>query len=140
MDGETGGDTAHPTDSINGDGPQILSGSLTVVHGGSRGVRVEVPVAGLSLGRKRHASTSDGASLVLDDKVVSRRHAVIEHGAAGWVLRDTESQNAGAVDGVPYEKGATVRLKDGSVLRLGDTLLVFREAMPLPSRADLGAA
>jgi DNA-binding NtrC family response regulator len=90
------------------------------------------PATGTSIGR-----VGGDCDLVLDDGRMSRKHARIERSAAGWQLQDLGARNRGFVDGRGYGPGARVPLVDGAVLRLGDTLLVFRsEPPPSDGRAD----
>jgi DNA-binding NtrC family response regulator len=84
-----------------------------------------VSAKGASVGR-----VGGGCDFVIDDGRMSRRHARIERGITGWHLQDLFSRNAGFVDGRGHGKGGRAALADGSVIRLGDTLLVFRESTP----------
>jgi len=83
------------------------------------------PSRGMSIGR-----LGGDCDITIDDGRMSRRHARIERSAAGWQLQDLGARNRGYVDGRGYGAGARVALVDGAVLRLGDTLLVFRHAVP----------
>ncbi|HET7500325.1 MAG TPA: sigma 54-interacting transcriptional regulator [Kofleriaceae bacterium] len=80
---------------------------------------------GVSIGR-----LGSDCELVVDDGRMSRRHARIERTAAGWQLQDLGARNRGFVDGRGYGAGDRVPLADGAVLRLGDTLMVFRTSPP----------
>jgi pSer/pThr/pTyr-binding forkhead associated (FHA) protein len=60
--------------------------------------------------------------LVLTDATVSRRHAVVEETAGGYVLRDLDSTNGTFLDGVRIREGY---LSAGSVIRLGQTEMIF---------------
>jgi transcriptional regulator with GAF, ATPase, and Fis domain len=74
---------------------------------------------------------------VIDDGRMSRRHARIERGVTGWRLQDLVSRNGGFVDGRGFSAGERMALNDGSVIRLGDTLMVFRTSAPTSDgRAD----
>ena len=55
--------------------------------------------------------------LVLNDPKSSRRHAVVESGPDGLVIRDTGSANGISVNGKKTERSA---LKTGDVFRIGD--------------------
>lgn len=72
---------------------------------------------GIVIGRR----TSNG--LTLPDSEVSRRHAQIEHDAAGFSLHDLDSMNGTTVNG----RRITGRhlLKDGDVIEVGHTRLRF---------------
>ena len=66
--------------------------------------------------------------LVLNDPKSSRRHAVVESGPDGLVIRDTGSANGISVNGKKTERSA---LKAGDVFRVGDvevTILGEQEA------------
>jgi len=83
------------------------------------------PSRGMSIGR-----LGGDCDITIDDGRMSRRHARIERSAAGWQLQDLGARNRGYVDGRGYGAGARVALVDGAVLRLGDTLMVFRHSVP----------
>ncbi|MBY0526318.1 MAG: FHA domain-containing protein [Gemmataceae bacterium] len=54
---------------------------------------------------------------------LSRRHALITHGDAGWAIEDLKSSNGTFVNGLPV---GTQPLKDGDQIRLGKLALSFR--------------
>jgi DNA-binding NtrC family response regulator len=81
---------------------------------------------GTSIGR-----VGGHCEVVVDDARMSRKHARIERGIAGWHLQDLGSLNGGYVDGRGCGPGARVALFDGAVIRLGDTLMVFRTTAPI---------
>jgi DNA-binding NtrC family response regulator len=58
---------------------------------------------------------------------VSSRHARLERVAASWVLIDDGSKNGTFVNG---ERIAQAALRDGDLVEIGSTLLVFRAALP----------
>lgn len=60
---------------------------------------------------------------------MSRSHSRIERGASGWQLVDLGSRNGAFVDGA-RSHGRTP-LRDGGVVRIGDTLMVFRASAPI---------
>jgi uncharacterized RDD family membrane protein YckC len=65
--------------------------------------------------------------LVLPDAMISRRHAVVEHRAGEFVLRDCRSANGSVVNG---ERVSERELRDGDVVALGSIRLQFREDPP----------
>jgi type III secretion system (T3SS) inner membrane Yop/YscD-like protein len=65
-----------------------------------------------------------GCDLVLNDTKCSRRHAVVEEGPEGVVVRDTASANGVHVNGRRVEKAP---LRPGDVLRLGEVQLKLVE-------------
>jgi DNA-binding NtrC family response regulator len=77
------------------------------------------------------------ARVLLGDDRVSRLHAAITLGPAGASLADRGSTNGSLVDGVRVD---SARLAAGSVIRLGDTLLVAVRGQPAApgSERDLG--
>lgn len=88
----------------------------------------------LVLGRVAERKDAD---LVLDDARMSRIHARLVRGSRGWSLRDLGSRNGVYVDGVHVPSGDTVLLPDCAVLRLGDSIFVFRaDSMPLHEADD----
>jgi DNA-binding NtrC family response regulator len=80
-----------------------------------------------SIGRKVDPPS---AAISLADGRTSRVHAVVEPTALGWTLVDQGSTNGGYVDGAAFATLAHVALRDRSLIRIGDTLLVFREGEP----------
>jgi two-component system NtrC family response regulator len=87
---------------------------------------------GTSVGR-----VGGDCDMLIDDGRMSRRHARIERGITGWRLQDLVSRNGGFVDGHGFGAGERMALVDGSVIRLGDTLMVFRTSAPTSDgRAD----
>ena len=98
---------------------------LCVVNGAPDEPVHSLASAGLVLGRTPQDDTEPHA--VVSDTRISRRHVRVALGDRGWQLTDLGSRNGGYVDGAHFEPHATVSLDDGSVVRLGDSLLVFRE-------------
>lgn len=62
----------------------------------------------------------------LDDREVSRRHALVAYSAGQCEIRDLDSSNGTYVDG---KRVASAKLRAGSVLRLGNSLAVIRECV-----------
>jgi hypothetical protein len=62
------------------------------------------------------------------DLRISAKHARIERSFAGWQFQDLGSRNGFYVNG----RGQRAPLPDGSVIRIGDSVMVFRTA-PLPT-------
>jgi transcriptional regulator with AAA-type ATPase domain len=60
---------------------------------------------------------------------VSQAHARLERGAIGWMAVDEGSKNGTFVNG---EKVARAALRDGDLIEIGGTLLVYRAAIPPP--------
>jgi len=81
----------------------------------------ELPLTGdrLVLGRLK------SCDICLDDRNASRQHAAIEREGAGWLLVDLESTNGTLLNGEPADR---VRLRDGDVITIGVSEIVFHEA------------
>lgn len=101
------------------------SGHVRVVH--PRNAVVDMLPSGITIGRD--------CDLQLDDTRVSRRHVRLAQRPTGWTLEDLGSRNGGYVDGLAFQPGGHVPLDDGSLIRIGDSLLVFRMS-PRPEDDD----
>jgi hypothetical protein len=75
---------------------------------------VELPGSVVVIGR------DPGCDLVLNDARCSRRHAVVEEGPGGLVIRDAGSANGIEVNGRKVERAP---LRSGDTVRLGDVRL-----------------
>jgi DNA-binding NtrC family response regulator len=95
-------------------------GHLRVVFGKSPRVVHEVRGAGTTVGR------NPGDAIQIEDGRMSRQHVRIEHGPGGWHLVDLGSRNGGFVDGRGFRPNASAPIADGAVIRLGDSLMIFR--------------
>jgi predicted component of type VI protein secretion system len=81
------------------------------------GRRLLVPPGGGTVGRSR------GCDVVIDDAGVSRQHAEIRPGPAGWTVADLGSTNGVRVNGEEV-RGARA-LAPGDLVELGSTQIVF---------------
>jgi transcriptional regulator with GAF, ATPase, and Fis domain len=86
--------------------------------GGARPATLVLDNAPIELGRAGHVT----GPLALDDTEVSRVHARIEPDGGGWSIVDAVSRNGTYVDGARVER---IPLRDGSVIRIGRTLIIF---------------
>jgi hypothetical protein len=82
---------------------------------------------GLDGGRRRLELRFPGTT-------VSSAHARLERGEAGWTLVDEGSKNGTFVNG---ERVPRAVLRDGDLVEIGSTLLVYRAALPSPSVESL---
>ena len=94
-----------------------------MVHGKSRHEVHEIRGSGTTIGRN---AGDDARAVQIDDGRMSRQHVRVEYGPGGWRLIDLGSRNGGFVDGRGFRPSGVVALPDGAVVRLGDTLVVFR--------------
>lgn len=96
---------------------------LTVVHGLRVGhTKVLAGEGPWSIGRDPHAA------LRLDfDPYVSARHAEVRRVAGGFEVTDLYASNGTYLDWKPLERGSSKRLPNGAILRVGRTLLSFRQ-------------
>ncbi|MBI5366221.1 MAG: FHA domain-containing protein, partial [Planctomycetes bacterium] len=113
--------------------PRIL-----VLEGAHRGALFDLRAGETRLGRDPESDIP-----LLDDKA-SRRHAVIAPApapsAGGWTLRDLDSKNGTALNGLPLAATAAADLAHGDRVRIGATLLLFVDdaaaaAVPVPGAA-----
>jgi DNA-binding NtrC family response regulator len=118
-----------------GDGRlEVDAAELRVVAGPDRGTKVALGTDSLRIG-----SAAD-VELVLHDPTVSGRHAEIQIGARGYVVRDLGSKNGVLLGNLRVERAP---LADGQRLRLGETVLVVRalgraHALPLARPGRFG--
>ena len=66
--------------------------------------------------------------VVVEDDRVSRRHAVLTPGPAGWTAADLGSKNGTLIDGVPIAAGQSGRLAERSWLSFGGLIARFEPA------------
>jgi hypothetical protein len=82
--------------------------------------RLIVPPGGATIGRSRDCD------VVIEDAGISRRHAEIRPGPAGWTVADLGSTNGVLVNGRPVDVARA--LQSGDRVELGSTELVFELA------------
>ncbi len=89
---------------------------------------VPLPEEGeVSIGR------ASDANIRLDDRLASRRHAVISVGDDGFFVEDAGSANGTRVRDEPLEAGARARIEAGEAVVIGATVLMVQ-----PNRASVG--
>ena len=101
-----------------------------------RAAAAPVPLSGEALGR----AWLEG--LGVQDHEVSSRHARFSRVRGGGItVGDAGSHNGTYVDGLRLAAGETVPLNDGAVIRIGTTLLVYRERLrgPLTPAPPIGS-
>jgi hypothetical protein len=102
--------------------------------GGSRHDLAELDVVFVGRGPERSARrTRDGERRLevrFSGATVSSSHARLESRETGWAIIDEGSKNGTFVNGERVQRAA---LRDGDLIEIGSTLLVFRAALPVPS-------
>jgi transcriptional regulator with GAF, ATPase, and Fis domain len=89
--------------------------------GGARPATVMLEREPVAIGREGHVV----GPLALNDTEISRNHAAVQPEGDAWFLVDQGSRNGTFVNGARVEKAA---LTDGTVIRIGRTLMLFLEA------------
>jgi len=99
--------------SLFPDGP---TGSvLLVIRGPCEGLEVVLERAGVDIGR-------EGCALTIPNDNVSRRHAIVESIAGGYMIRDLGSTNGTFVNDAKVQVQA---LKDGDQIRIGKSVIKY---------------
>ena len=115
------------------DQPVSVPSPTAWVHfntGSMAGQTIPLDPSGTSLGR---GADND---IVLDDATVSRRHASISFHDGNFFMEDNESASGTLVEGM---QATRTMLESGSILRLGETEMVFMESETAPSGEGSGA-
>src|SRR5207249_3923035 len=102
--------------------------SLVVIQAAADELRDRVIPIGekLCIGRR----AGEGIDLVIDDKLLSSKHATIARAERGYELTDHDSKNGSFVDGGRVDKRE--RLADGALVRFGVHLFeLSRDPGPL---------
>ena len=124
---------AEPDATPTPDQPASAPSPTAWVHfssGSMAGQTIPLDPTGTSLGR---GAEND---IVLDDATVSRRHASISFHDGNFVMEDNESASGTLVEGM---QATRTMLQSGSVLRLGETEMVFMESETAPGPEATGA-
>jgi hypothetical protein len=85
---------------------------------------------GAGVGRDHAVATecvvgrAPGADFIVDDNLVSRRHARIYREGDGYVVEDLGSRNGTVVNG---KRVARARIVDGDTITVGSTAMTFRQ-------------
>lgn len=119
--------TEQHDDSALESSPRSTTAHVVTVHGSSSGSVREIADRGVSIGRRAEPQRAD---LAFEDPRMSRLHVRIEQEGVGWKLEDLGSRNGGFVDGIPFQPAMAVSLDEGSVIRMGNTIMVFRAQPP----------
>lgn len=104
------------------DARRIESPRLIIVHGMRVGQTISLQGNGPWL-----IGRDPGATLCLDyDSYVSHRHAEVRRSGQGFEIADALSSNGLFVDWIPGARGGVMPLQNGSLIRFGKTLVLFR--------------
>jgi DNA-binding NtrC family response regulator len=114
------------------DSPELTQSShLRMLTGACALTAYPVEMQGVSIG------CEDCDVVIVDDPRISSKHARIERSFAGWQFQDLGSRNGFYVNGRGFGRGQRTPLPDGSVIRVGDSVMVFRAApLPVDPRID----
>ena len=74
--------------------------------------------------RRLHGPSGPRLELRVPDRTMSARHAQLKRVGTSWTVRDLDSTNGTLLDGQRIEEAA---LRDGQLIEIGATLLLFRE-------------
>lgn len=77
----------------------------------------------LTLGRIITIGRDKSNSVVLNDPLASRRHAIIEEKMGTYFIRDLESTNSTYVNKNPLRPGEEKKLQPGSIITIGKSEL-----------------
>jgi pSer/pThr/pTyr-binding forkhead associated (FHA) protein len=100
-------------------GPPAESARIIVLSGPDEGREILLSASG----RIFRMGRGESCDLILSDNDVSREHAAVERGPAGFAIRDLGSKNGVEVMG--EELIGERPLRDGDIIRLGETRLRF---------------
>lgn len=118
-------ETSPATDGDAIEGVPVLLGAFPKL------VALSVPKAGEIVGR----AWLDDAGIA--DTKVSREHLSFSRPGGRLHLCDNDSQNGTFVDGLRLEPNVPTQIDDGSIIRLGQTIFVYREAFSAPLKPQL---
>ncbi len=114
--------------------PQAEAGVSALVVAFPRATALPLPPLDQALGRAWFESAA------LQDSKVSREHVRFSRAGATLQLEDVGSRNGTWVNGHRLSPGNRVRVDEGAVLRIGRTLLVYRQHLSGGASADPLAA
>lgn len=117
------------TRRIGRDGQTDREGAVLLIKGGpDKGASVKIEVS-LTIG------SQPDSGFILRDPTVSRNHAEVSRTSEGYLLQDLGSTNGTFLNGVRVDRAY---LREGAVLTMGETELVFRSDPTVNGVADTG--
>jgi pSer/pThr/pTyr-binding forkhead associated (FHA) protein len=102
--------------------PIAAQPSLVISAGAQEGRKIILRYGAMVIGRA--TARTESWDIALADRAVSRPHAQIEGSHQGFVLSDLGSANRTLLNG--SELGTPTLLKDGDVIVIGETTMIFR--------------
>ncbi|MBT8494358.1 MAG: sigma 54-interacting transcriptional regulator [Deltaproteobacteria bacterium] len=93
-------------------------------------------VTNVALGRgsrREHERKDDSLAIRLPDRWMSSKHAKLSHSFGRWILEDEGSKNGTAVNGTVTTRA---NLKDGDLIEVGHSILLYREVNGLGGELD----
>lgn len=116
------------TGSESNDTPEVWK--LRVVYTPSAGVAQAPPTVWdlqktLEIGRRSPVPATEGWVNIQDERV-SRQHARLYRSGSELLIEDLQSRNGSARNGARLHPGVPQPLRDGDVVRVGDSFLVLR--------------
>lgn len=108
-------------------------GSLIVTNGPQEGQTIPLLLESVTVGRATNKATWE---VLIQDPSVSRPHARLDNTANGWTLTDLGSSNGTQINKNKVSKDETVSLKDGDIIELGSSILLFRTGWQSPHGND----
>ncbi|MBK9259693.1 MAG: sigma 54-interacting transcriptional regulator [Polyangiaceae bacterium] len=119
--------TEEDTPSTGNDGPDRAPWLLGAFP---KLVALQIPRSGEIVGR---AWLDDNG---ITDAKVSREHISFSRPGGRLHIRDHRSQNGTFVDGIKLAPDEPMQIDDGAIVRLGQTIFVYREAFAGPSKPE----
>lgn len=98
---------------------------VVITTGPQEGIEIPLLQEKIVFGR---ATSNASWDIKLQDQAVSRPHAQLQFGSDVWNIVDLGSSNGTLVNGVAAPVNEALPLKDGSVIVMGETTMLFKEA------------
>jgi transcriptional regulator with AAA-type ATPase domain len=135
-------DEASGRSSDAGNSPQlfVLLAGGRLAGPSSRHLLDDVDTVLVGRGERAAERRASGAlrrlELKLPDRAMSSQHARLIHLHGTWIVEDADSKNGTRVNGAEVRRAA---LRDGDLIEVGASFLLYREIDPVPGAPDLTA-